>query len=159
MISLIVAIASNGVIGKDNRLPWRLPGDLAYFKRITMGHTIVMGRKTYESIGKPLPGRQNVIVTRNRHFKSEGCIVINSLEEALKLAENDEVFIIGGAEIYSQAISIVERLYITHVNKEFEGDTYFPQIDSGKWKIISREEGETNEKNPYEYSFLIYERI
>ena len=160
MISYIVAMDKNRVIGKDNQLPWHLPADLKFFKKVTMGHPIVMGRKTHESIGKPLPGRENIILTRNQTYKSEGCSVIHSVEELNRLVEekNEEVFVIGGAELFKATFAHVDRLYITKIEHEFEGDTYFPDFKESDWKIISQEKGIKDEKNPYDYSFIIYER-
>ncbi|MCX7922505.1 MAG: dihydrofolate reductase [Clostridia bacterium] len=158
MISLIVAMDKNRAIGKDNKLPWNLPADLAYFKKVTMGHTVIMGRKTFESIGKPLPGRQNVVVTRNKNYVAEGCSTIHSIEEALKYRENEEAFVIGGADIFKEFLPCTDRLFITLIDDEFEGDTYFPQIEYSKWLLISKTTGEKNEKNPYTYHFLVYEK-
>ncbi|MEK5442164.1 MULTISPECIES: dihydrofolate reductase [unclassified Fredinandcohnia] len=161
MISLLVAMDRNQLIGKNNDLPWRLPADLAYFKRVTMGHTIIMGRKTYDSIGRPLPGRENIIVTRDTSYKAEGCKVIHSIEEIVKMNQqtDQELFVIGGAEIFKEILPHSDRLYITEINKEFEGDTYFPAFEKDKWKVISREQGIKDEKNPYDYTFLVYEKI
>lgn len=160
MLSIIVAYDRNKTIGKNNQLPWNLPRDLAYFKKVTMGHPIVMGRKTYESIGRPLPGRKNIIVTRNRDYKHEGCTVIHSIEEIKEIAqrENGEVFVIGGAEIFKDVLQEADRLYVTYIDEEFHGDTFFPEIDFTKWKEISREKGMKDEKNPYDYYFIVYER-
>ncbi len=161
MISLLVAMDRNQLIGKNNDLPWRLPADLAYFKRVTMGHTIIMGRKTYDSIGRPLPGRENIIVTRDTSYKAEGCKVIHSIEEIVKMNQqtDQELFVIGGAEIFKEILPHSDRLYITEINKEFEGDTYFPAFEKDKWKVTSREQGIKDEKNPYDYTFLVYEKI
>jgi dihydrofolate reductase len=160
MISLLVAMDRNRVIGKNNQLPWHLPADLAYFKKLTMGHTIVMGRKTFESIGRVLPGRENVIVTRNPSFTKENCIIIHSIEKIKKLAaeKNDEIFIIGGAEIFKETLPFADRLYITKIEAEFPGDTFFPPFDESQWQLISCEKGPKDEKNPYDYYFLVYER-
>jgi dihydrofolate reductase len=161
MISLLVAMDKNQLIGKDNDLPWRLPADLAYFKRVTMGHPIIMGRKTYDSIGRPLPGRENIIVTRDTSYKAEGCKVIHSIEEIVKMNQqtDQELFVIGGAEIFKEILPHSDRLYITEINEEFEGDTYFPAFDKAEWKVISEEQGIKDEKNPYDYTFLVYEKI
>lgn len=156
MISLIVAIAANNVIGRDNQLPWRLPADLAYFKQTTQGHTVVMGRKTYESLGKPLPGRTNWILTRDKDFQAEGCQVFHSVDEVLKSAEGKEVFIIGGEKVYREFLPRTDRLFITRINESFEGDTYFPEILEDHWELTSSIQGEKNDKNPYEYEFLVY---
>lgn len=161
MISFIVAMDKNRVIGKNNQLPWHLPADLQFFKKTTMGHPIVMGRKTHESIGKPLPGRENIIVTRNEDYYREGCTVIHSPME-LKLMEGQkqgEIFVIGGAELFQTLFPIADRMYITMIDHEFEGDTYFPEFDQSDWALVSVEPGKTDEKNPYKYSFHIYERL
>lgn len=162
LISAIVAMAKNRVIGKNNQLPWHLPADLKHFKLITTGHPILMGRKTYESIGKPLPNRTNIVLTRDKSYHAPGCLVVNSLDEAIKFAEseeNKEIFIIGGAEIYRQLLGAIERIYLTVVQHEFEGDAYFPELDQKEWKEIEREEHGADEKNEYGYSFIILERI
>ncbi|WP_216831023.1 dihydrofolate reductase [Alkalihalobacterium elongatum] len=160
MISFLVAMDNNRVIGKDNDLPWSLPADLAYFKKVTMGHPIIMGRKTYESIGRPLPGRENIIITRNQEYSADGCTVMHSLDDVKKFVDhsNKETFIIGGAEIFKEAFPIADKLYITHIDEEFDGDTYFPAFDEKEWKEVSREKGIKDEKNPYDYYFTVYER-
>ena len=161
MISFIVAMDKNNVIGKDNQLPWHLPQDLRFFKKVTMGHPIVMGRKTHESIGRALPGRENIILTRDQHYIAEGCTVIHSIEELERIAEqkNDELFVIGGAEIFKELMSKVKKLYITYIDEEFEGDTFFPEINENEWKLIEKEKGPKDDKNIYDYYFMIYERI
>jgi dihydrofolate reductase len=148
------------VIGKDNKLPWHLPADLTYFKNVTMGHAIVMGRKTFESIGRPLPGRENIIVTRNRSFQPEGCTVIHSIEDIKRIAAelNDEVFVIGGAELFAVTLPLADRLYITKIEANFPGDTFFPTFNEAEWQLISSEKGPKDEKNSYDYFFLVYER-
>jgi dihydrofolate reductase len=159
MITIIAAIASNNALGKDNDLIWRLPADLKRFKKVTSGHHILMGRNTYESIGKPLPNRTSVIITRNKRYKQEGCKVAYSIERALEIAkEDDEIYLIGGAQIYKQAMEkgLVDRLDITLVHQEFEADVFFPEIDLNIWKEISREDFKADEKNKYEYSFLSF---
>jgi dihydrofolate reductase len=160
MISIIVAMDVNKVIGKDNQLPWHLPTDLAYFKRVTMGHPIIMGRKTHESIGRVLPGRENVILTRNRDYFAKGCTIIHSIEELIewKNRQNVEVFVIGGAEIFKQTLPITDKLYITKIHHAFSGDTYFPDYDENDWRLIWKQKGVKDEKNPYDYEFFIYER-
>lgn len=159
MISIIVAMDRNRVIGKDNRMPWRLPADLAYFRKVTLGHTVVMGRKTFESIGKPLDGRKNIVLTRDRQYTKEGCTVVHSVEEALKMIQDDkECFIIGGAEIYSAFLPYTQKLYITYIDHEFEGDTYFPEINYGEWRMVSRTPGPKNEKISFNYYFEVHER-
>lgn len=158
MISLIVAMDNNRLIGKENDLPWRLPADLQYFKQTTMGHTIVMGRKTFESIGKPLPNRRNVILTGNKDYHHEGVKVIHSVDDLMSLEEESELFVIGGATVYEQTMNVATRLYVTHIEEAFEGDTYFPEINSSVWKEVSKKQGIKDEKNPYVYYFTVYER-
>lgn len=160
MISFLVAMDQNRVIGKDNKLPWHLPADLKYFKELTMGHPIIMGRKTYESIGRPLPGRENIVITRKKDYTAEGCTIIHSISEVKELDEkrNDELFVIGGAEIFEQTFSIADRLYITVIEETFEGDTYFPHFNEDDWGIVSKEKGVQDERNVYEHYFLVYER-
>lgn len=160
MISLIWAMDENRVIGRNNKLPWHLPEDLKFFKRVTMGHPIAMGRKTYESIGKPLPGRENIIITRDSHYKKEGCTVLHSIDELREYADekDTEVFVIGGAEIFKDILPFADRLYLTKIYHAFEGDTYFPIFDTGQWELESREPGTRNDKNPYDYEYLIYKR-
>ncbi|MCM3664391.1 dihydrofolate reductase [Mesobacillus subterraneus] len=160
MISLIWAMDENRVIGLHNQLPWRLPEDLKFFKRVTMGHPIAMGRKTYESIGKPLPGRENIVITRDENYSPDGCVVMNSIEEFMKYAgeKDDEVFVIGGAEIFKEVLPKADRLYLTMIHEQFEGDTFFPVFDIDKWELETREIGLKDEKNPYDYEFLIYKR-
>ena len=142
-ISIVVAVAEKNVIGAKNKLPWYLSADLRRFKELTSGHHIIMGRKTYESIGKPLPNRTNIVITRNKNYKAEGCIVAHSLEEALKAAKENketEAFIIGGAEIFKEALPIADKIYLTKIHKNFEGDTFFPTIDNNHWIEISKED-------------------
>ncbi|WP_221564807.1 dihydrofolate reductase [Alkalihalobacillus sp. TS-13] len=157
MISLLLAMGKNRVMGKDNDLPWHLPEDLKWFKRVSSGHTIIMGRKTYESIGKPLPNRKNVIVTNDKNYEAEGCVVTHSLDEALR-QDGEELIIIGGAEIFKQVLEKTSRIYLTYIDEEFEGDTYFPDLDESKWEMKSKEKGIKDEKNPYDYYFIIYDR-
>lgn len=160
-ISIIVAVADNWVIGKKNALPWYLPADLKHFKEITMGHHIIMGQKTHESIGKTLPGRTNIILSFDKDFKAEGCQVENSLEDAIKLAKENnetEAFIIGGASVYEQAVDMADKIYMTRIHKNFDGDVYFPKLDMNKWKEVGREEHESDSKNPYKYEFLILQK-
>ncbi len=157
MITIIAAIANNNALGKDNDLIWHLPADLIRFRKTTTGHHIIMGRNTYESIGKPLPNRTTVIITRNKNYKAEGCIVVNSIKEALNIAKNDESpFIIGGAQIYKEAIELVDKLDITEVHHKFDADVFFPEIDKEKWLETSRQRFSKDEKNIYEYSFVQY---
>ncbi|MFA8439526.1 dihydrofolate reductase [Pueribacillus sp. YX66] len=161
MISFLVAMDRNRVIGKDNDLPWKLPADLAYFKKLTTGHTVVMGRKTYESIGRPLPNRQNVILTRDKQYTAENCVVIHSVEEALELMnkKEDKYFIIGGSDLFEQFLPYVDRMYITFIDETFEGDTFFPEVDMSNWKLVLKQKGKKDEKNRYEHSFLVYDRL
>ena len=163
-VSIIVAIAENGVIGAKGGMPWRLSTDLKRFKRDTMGKPVIMGRKTFESIGKPLPGRHNIVVTRDANWNAEGVSVAHSLEEALKVAESNagdpdtEICIIGGGQLYGEAIGRADRLYVTHVMTEPEGDTYFPEIDQSEWKPVSREAFPAGEKDSADTLYVVYER-
>ncbi|OZI11747.1 dihydrofolate reductase [Bacillaceae bacterium SAS-127] len=160
MISFIWAMDQNGVIGKNNQLPWRLPEDLKFFKETTMGHPIVMGRKTFESIGKPLPGRENVILTRDLQYQAEDCTVVYSVDELVEKAEKEkQLFITGGAEIFRLMLPFADRLYVTVIEESFDGDTYFPkELDWDEWEMVSSTPGLKNEKNPYDYQFRIYEK-
>jgi len=157
MISLIVAMDEQGLIGRDNQLPWHLPADLRYFKQTTMGRPVVMGRKTFESIGKPLPGRRNVIVTRNRSYAAAGCEIIHSLADMPGGGE-DEVFVIGGAELFAAMLPLADRLYLTRIRETFAGDTYFPELNEADWRLVSTAEGVVDDKNPHPHAFLVYER-
>ena len=158
-ITIIAAIAENNALGKNNDLIWHLPADLKRFKKTTTGHHIIMGRNTFESIGKPLPNRTTVIITRNPTYKVEGCVVVNSLEKALEVAKNDATpFIIGGAQIYKQAILIADKLDITEVHHSFDADVFFPKIDATIWKESHRELFKAGEKNKFDYSFVSYEK-
>lgn len=161
-ISCIVAAAKNNVIGKDNDIPWYLPADLQYFKKITLNHHIIMGKNCYLSIGKPLPKRTNVILTRDPFFISSNCIAAHSINEALEIAYDngeEEVFIIGGGTIYAQTMDLWDKLYFTEVDIKVEGDIYFPKLDLKEWKLISEEPHDKDEKNKYNYNFKTYERI
>jgi dihydrofolate reductase len=158
MISIIVALAKNRVIGIENRLPWHLPGDMQWFRRHTLGKTVVMGRKTYESIGKPLPDRRNVVVTRAADFSAPGCIVVHSLDEALAVAPGSELMIMGGEDIYRQTLPRADRLYLTLVDAEVHGDAWFPDFDWSEWREIERTAMPADERNPHPYSFLVLER-
>jgi dihydrofolate reductase len=160
MITIIAAIAKNNALGKDNDLIWHLPADLKRFKKTTSGYHILMGRNTFESIGKPLPNRTSVIITRNNNYYKEGCLIANSIKEAIELAGKKNAFIIGGAQIYKQALegNLVDVLDITIVHKEFEADVFFPKIDSSIWEEISREDFIADEKNKYDYSFVSYKK-
>ena len=158
-------MAQNQVIGRNNSLPWHLPEDLKYFKRITLGKPVIMGRKTFESIGKPLPGRTNIVITRNPQFAAEGVKTVASLEAARELCESitetdgtAEAMVIGGAEIFRQVLPVADRLYLTKIHAEVEGDTFFPAFDHNDWQEIAREDFEASGPNPYNYSFLILDR-
>jgi len=158
-ISLIVAFDEQRLIGNNNKLPWHLPADLKNFKQITMGHYMIMGRKTFDSIGKPLPGRTSIIITRKKDFKIEGCIVVNTLNEALiKSEDQQEVFIIGGAQIFECTLPIATDLFITQIHHLFEGDTFFPEIPKSDWEEVSRKKNEPDEKNEWAYSFIHYKK-
>jgi len=160
-ISIVAAVANNHVIGADNKLLWHLPADLMYFKNLTMGHTMIMGRKTFESIGKPLPGRRTIVVSRKPDFDAQGCEVAHSIKGALKLAKKDkEIFVVGGAEIYQQTINLPQthKLYITRVFAQFEGDAFFPDVDPQQWRLAERGDHKADEKNPYNYTYLTYTR-
>lgn len=156
-LSLIWAQDEQGVIGGKGRLPWRLPADMAWFKRHTMGKAVLMGRKTFESIGRPLSGRVNLVLTRHR-LVVPGCKVVHSLHEALVTAEGLEIMVIGGAQVYALTLPIASRLYVTRIHAHFEGDTYFPPYDTSLWREVFRESHPADERNPYPYSFHIYTR-
>jgi len=161
MLSTIVAVAKNNVIGKDNKLIWHLPEDLKRFKNITTGKVIIMGRKTFESLGRVLPNRKHVILCNDMemNIENENVEILDSIEKLDKYINSDEeCFVIGGATIYKILMPYVEKLYITEINQEFEGDVYFPEIDKNIWKEISREKGITNEENPYDYEYVTYVR-
>ncbi|MFM1897561.1 MAG: hypothetical protein RLZZ385_2635 [Pseudomonadota bacterium] len=165
-LSLICALSENGVIGRNNALPWHLSEDLKYFKRTTMGKCIIMGRKTYESIGRPLPGRTNIIVTRKRDYEVENARVVDSLAEAIELAENiafidgsEEAFVIGGAELYKLALPVVDRMHLTLVHADVEGDAWFPEFDADDWEEVSRDDYPASETNPYPYSICVFDRL
>ena len=162
MITVIAAIATNNALGKDNDLIWHLPADLKRFKKVTTGHYIIMGRNTYESIGKPLPNRTTIIITRNKNYFKEGCLIANSLEQAIEMSKEEaQVFIIGGAQIYKETIAkdLAQQLDITMVHKDFEADVYFPEIDFKIWKEVARENFKADEKNKLDYSFISYQKI
>ena len=164
--ALIVAMSQNRVIGRDNKLPWYLPGDLKYFKQATMGKPIIMGRKTWDSIGRPLPGRMNVVISRNPEWEAPaGTVAAESLEAALVKAEaqaeiedGEEVMIIGGGQIYAEALPMVDRMYVTLVHDEVEGDAFFPEVNWEEWEEIGREDFSASDNNPYDYSFVVYQR-
>lgn len=159
-VSLIAAMAENRVIGVHNTLPWRLPADLQHFRQLTSGHHVIMGRRNYESIGKPLPDRTNIVITRNTSYRAPGCVIVHSLEGAFAAVQNDpEIFVIGGAEIYRQALARADRLYLTHVHAHIIGDTFFPEFDSEEWKEVDRKAHPLDEKNPHAYTFLVYDKV
>ena len=156
-LSVIVALAKNRVIGLNNTLPWHLPEDLKRFKQLTMGHHIIMGRKTYESLGRLLPGRQTVIVTRNPDYKVDGAIVVHSLEQAISVSSADsEAFFIGGAELYQQSLPLAKRLYLTMIDAEFEGDAYFPEIELDHWDLL--EQQDLISQQGWAFHYLSYQR-
>ena len=164
-LSMMVAKASNNVIGRDNKLPWYLPNDLKYFKQVTFGKPVIMGRKTWESLKGPLPGRTNIVITRQPDYLADGAKVVASLDDAVAMAENvafiegqEEAVIMGGAEIYSLALPQADRLYLTEVHANVEGDTFFPEYDASEWQQIAREDFAAEGPNPYDYSFVVYER-
>lgn len=164
-ILLVVAVAQNSIIGADGDMPWRLPTDLKRFKAVTMGKPIIMGRKTFESIGRALPGRLNIIITRQKDFTAENCVIVPSIEAAIELAQanaadlnQDAVCIIGGGQIYAETLAIADQLHVTHVDASIEGDTYFPTIDEKDWQIIDEESPELSEKDSHAIRFALYQR-
>ncbi|MBT9567707.1 MAG: dihydrofolate reductase [Thiobacillus sp.] len=158
-ISIIAALARNRVIGVENRLPWRLPEDLAHFKALTLGHPILMGRRTFESLGRPLPGRTNIVITRNPDYRSEDCLVAESIPAALALCtKTDELFFIGGADLYAQVIPLADRLYLTEVEIEAQGDAWFPDYDRSAFREISRESHTGEKGDALDFDFVVYER-
>ena len=165
IVSLIAALTQNRVIGRNNDLPWHLPDDMKYFMQTTKEHYVIMGRRNYDSIPekfRPLPNRTNIVVTRQKNFTAENCRVVHSIEEGLQLAEKanqQEVFIIGGAEIYAQGLSKANRLYLTEIHGTIEGDTYFPEFDKNQWKEVSRKPHPTNDRHAFAFDFVVYEKI
>ncbi len=160
-ISFMVAASENNVIGKNNQLPWRLPNDLKYFKNTTWGMPVVMGRKTFESFGRMLSGRTNIVITRNGDWKAEGAVPVKGLEEALKAAADTDAkegFIIGGGEIFRQAFPLADQIYITRVHARVEGDAFFPEIDHAEWELVSNQDHQADEKHAYAYSFQVWKR-
>lgn len=156
---MLVAVARNGVIGKNNRLPWHLPADLRYFKALTLGHHIVMGRRTFESIGRLLPGRESVIVTRQAGYQVPGAIVAASVDEAFAACRgNSEIFIVGGAELFRQCLDKADRLYFTEILADFDGDVYFPEFDRSQWQETSRAKHKLDDPDGLEYHFVVYNR-
>lgn len=159
-LTLIAAMASNRTIGKDNDLPWDLPDDLQRFKRLTSGHHIIMGRKTYESMGRALPKRTNIVVTRQEDFQAPQCLVVHTLEEALQKAENDsQPFVIGGAQVYTQAMPYAKTIELTFIHQDYPGDTSFPEINAQEWKLARGEKHEADAKHPYPFEYLTYKKI
>jgi dihydrofolate reductase len=159
VLSMIVAMANNNIIGRNNDMPWHLPADLAYFKKITLGKPIIMGRKTFESIGRPLPGRRNIVISRDDHYQAAGIDVVNSVEQALALVDgSDEIMVIGGGAIYSHCLAKAERLYVTHIEANIEGDTQFPDFYDGTWLKVNSERRLSDEKNIYSLDFCVYQR-
>ncbi len=160
MLSIVVAVGKNNIIGKENGLLWHLPNDLKHFRKITEGHTIIMGRKTFESIGRVLPNRRHIVLTRSSDFQVEGVEKASSIEEVLKLVENEEeAFVIGGGEIYRQFLPLVQRIYMTEVDIDKDADVFFPAIDSLEWKVVEEEPGVLDERNTIPHRFLILERV
>lgn len=164
-LCVIVAAAQNGVIGRDNALPWHISADLQHFKRITLGKPVIMGRKTFDSIGRPLPGRANIVISRNPEYTVEGARVVATLEEAVSLARDialidgvQEIMVIGGADIYRLAIPMARRLYLTEVHADVAGDARLPEVDWTQWREVSRERHAAQDPNPYDYSFVVFER-
>ncbi len=164
-LALIAAVAENGIVGRDNRLPWHLPEDLKYFKRTTVGKPVVMGRKTWDSIGRPLPGRTNIVISRQSNLRLEGVSVVADLPAALRLAEgiagregSDELMVIGGSEIHALALPMAQRLYLTEVHAQVAGDAFFPAWNRHEWEESSRRRHSADDTNPYDYSFVIYNR-
>lgn len=155
IVAIIVAMANNRVIGKDNKMPWHLPADLQHFKKVTLGKPIIMGRKTYESIGRPLPGRLNIVISRNAEYSLEGCKTVTSVEDAYKLVKDEEeVFIIGGGHLYNDLIGEADKLYLTFIDLDVDGDTFFPDYEKLNLKEGKREKHHKDEKNPYDYEFV-----
>ena len=160
ILSMIVAHANNRVIGKNNDMPWHLPADLAYFKKTTLGKPIIMGRKTYQSIGRRLPGRKNIVISRDDNFQAEGVEVVNSVDAALALVvDSAEVMVIGGGAIYQHCLAAAQRLYITHINADIDGDTYFPEYDLTVWQKVASDIRPSDEKNLYQLDFSVYEKV
>ncbi|MDR2283483.1 MAG: dihydrofolate reductase [Sphingobacterium sp.] len=158
-ITLIVAAAENNAIGKDNQMPWHLPNDFKYFKKSTIDHSIVMGRKTFESIGKPLPERRNIVLTRDQQYNNPGIDVANSLQDVLTYCRDErEIFIIGGANIYQQALPLAQRVLLTRVHATIDGDAFFPELPSTEWELVSQEKHNKDEKHAYDYTFEVWEK-
>jgi dihydrofolate reductase len=161
IIALVLAVSENGMIGKDNALPWRLPADLRYFRKVTASYPLIMGRKTFDSVGRPLPGRRNIVISRQSNLQVPGCDVVHSLSEAIELAQSSgaaQVSIVGGAEIFRQALPLAHRIYLTRIHANFPGDAFFAIPNPRDWKETSREDHPADAENPFPYSFIIYER-
>ena len=161
IISLLVAASENNVIGKNNQLPWHLPEDLKYFKNLTWGMPILMGRKTFESIGKPLPGRNSIVITRNTNWRQEGIYIVHTIEQAISKAESfgvKEIFVIGGAEIFTSSLSMADKIYLTRIHKDFEGDVFFPVLAEKDWQLSTSRFCEADEINKYNRSYQVWER-
>jgi len=159
-ISIVVAMAANRVIGNNNRLPWHLPADLKHFKQTTMGKPILMGRKTWESIGRALPGRTNIVITRDENYAAPGCVVVHSIEAAMQAAQQqDEVMVIGGAEFYRQVLPRADTIYLTRIHQDFEGDAFFPELDETGWQEVARVDCDADDRNPCAYSFIRLDRV
>ena len=162
VLSLLLAADETNVIGKNNQLPWHLPNDLKYFKNQTWGMPILMGRKTFESIGKALPGRKSIVITRNKQWKWEGVEVVHSIEESIERANafgSKEIFVIGGAEIFTTSFPLANRIYLTRIHHHFDGDSYFPELPAGEWKLVQSRHCLPDEKNAYPHTFQVWERI
>lgn len=158
-VTLIAAVASNGVIGGNNELLWRLPADMSYFKRNTLGKPVLMGRKTFESLGRPLKDRENVILSRTLEEAPDGCVLMRTIGEALEAYRDQELMVIGGAEIYGAALADADRLLLTELAQPFDGDAYFPEFDREQWRLVSREEGVVDERNAIPHAYCVYERV
>ncbi len=155
-ISIIAAMDRNRLIGNRGKMPWHLSADLVRFRKLTLGHTVVMGRKTFESLGRPLDGRRNIVLSRNLFFEPEGCEPAVSLDQCLRLIKGEKVFVIGGSEIFRLFLPKAGNMYLTHIDHEFEGDTYFPEFDKDDWELVSEEPGEVSEKSPWPHKFAVY---
>lgn len=158
-LSLIAAVAENGVIGNNNALPWHLPDDLKHFRALTSGHAIIMGRRNHESIGKPLPQRTNIVLTRDPAYCAPGCVVVHTIEDAIAAAGKDpEIFVIGGSEVYRQTLGVADRLYLTRIHADIPGDTYFPEFSRRDWVEVSREDRPADSRHPYAFTFAVFDR-
>lgn len=158
MISIIAAMDENRLIGSNNDLPWHLPADLQRVKQLTTGHAIILGRKNYESIGRPLPNRKNIVITTNPDYEAPGCVVVNSIDAAIEAAGEDDIYIFGGARIYAQMFGLAERMYLTLIHATFDGDTWFPEYNTDDWEVLDRQDFTADDRNQYDYSFLTLEK-